>query len=707
MPRDTVPRTRVLLIRLLVIATCLTPLDCGERERFSQPPQTSEGWSLGESKSYVVNGMPGARIEDAATGQLFEFPEGGGDLTVTPILSGPEVGSSDSAFEIEYSGTGPVELLIVPAEDDIDIVLRHAPFDLIIQEGDVFEESGWIPITFEEAAPDTLSFVLLPSDDDLDDDRQFATTRISKFRHIRAKTTDPYPLKLANFKANVKLAVDELVLAVADHRRPEVERAISGILKYEVHLRERAKISAAALPCYAPFYSEDLRWFVACGLMMIDDSPESIAHETGHYFHHVLVQTAVYRTFVPRPAGHKLGMLGAKNNLIEEPAYYAEYYLKGTVGGLGGFSPERGTFLSSLGISPATTDFLDVEGFATAVLATLTRTDTTIQDFENKSTPVPVLDGDVLARFQAGFEIIAKGTNSIAGVHEELSNYLFVNGGQDDKLPAMLEPIGWSHKVTCRFIDSAGEGVAGVSARPFYKVDGVTYYLPSNGTTDDSGTYTLPRAFPGEGKLRFYYNNDSTDVDCSIPWTTPTNQVRARGDIVVENAIDLNLARYGNIDLRLYCQYSDSYYSPRWATFGPWGWQQSSEGGNDFTGTRDVIDYGYRMVEELNVSVDPRSGLVTEYQFIGTYSSTVNSAVRVLEFKGSNVPMNSYTLGEDTVFYVAHATGEVVCTDLEEFSEVSDLGDGRVVTITDYDCEGVGSVSEAKITITLSSNPGK
>ena len=506
MPRRKPTTAGLLLgfVGLLATVFALGPIGCGERERLSDPDPTTEDWILGESETYSVPAVPGARIEDPSTGEVFEFPEGGGELTVTPILSGPEIGVDDSSFEIAYTGPGPVELVVLPAEDDADIVQRHVPFDLVIQEGDFFEDAGWIPLAPAEVIPGTLRFELLHADESLAAPERRATTRISKFRRIFVKKGDPYEVTHAAFKANVRLALDELLLAVADHRRPEAERAISGILRYDVGLRERAKIAPNAAPCYAPFYTETFRWFVACALMMIDDSPESVAHETGHYFHHVLVGSDVYRTFVARPAGHKLGMLGAKNNLIEEPAYFAEYYLKGLVGGVGGFSPERGTFLSSGGIAPSTSDFMDVEGFATAVLATLTRTDSSIQDFENRTAPVPAVSGDVLSRFQACFEIIAKGTNSVSGVRDEVRDYLFANGGQDDKLPAMLEPIGWSHRVTCRFIDTEGHGVAGVSARSIYDVDGVTYYLPSGGVTDTSGQYTLPRAFPGNGKLRFY-----------------------------------------------------------------------------------------------------------------------------------------------------------------------------------------------------------
>lgn len=708
MPSRKATATRILPAALALIATALAlgPPGCGDRERLSDPGPTTEDWTLGEIATHSVPAVPGVRIEDPATGEVFEFPQGGGELTVAPILRGPEVDKADSSFEISYTGPGPVELVVVLAENDADIVQRRVSFDLAIQEGDLFEDAGWIPIVPTETVPRTLRFELLRADEGGPTPGGVRATRISKFRRIFVKKGDLYDVTHAAFKANVRLALDELLLAVADHRRPEVERAIAGHLKYDVGLRQRAKIAANAAPCYAPFYTEYFRLLVACALLMIDDSPESIAHETGHYFHHVLVGTDVYRTFVPRPAGHKLGMTGAKHNLIEMPAYFAEYYLKGTVGPSGGASPERGTFLSSKGIDPSTTDFTDVEGFATAILATLTRTDAEIQDFKVQRTPVPVVSGDVLARYQACFEIIAQGTNSVPALFEAVRNYLFANGGQDDKLPAMLEPIGWSRKVTCRFVDSNGDGVAGVSARPIHTVDGVTYYLPANGVTDDSGQYTLPRAFPGNGKLRFYYDNDSTDVDCGISWYEPTNQVHDRGDIVVENAIDLRLARYGNVSLKLYCQYTDNYHSPQWVTFGPWDWQRSEDGGNDFVGTLDIIQYGSHIVEEINVSVDERTGMVTEYRFTGTYSSLASEAVRTLAFHGRNVPMTSYTVGENTVFYVARAIGEAVCTDLEEFHEVSNPGDGRVIQVTDYNCVGTGGVSQAEIKITLKSSLG-
>ena len=527
------PGPCLLALPALLALLSLFGISGCSRDRITPPEPATEDWSLGESQVHQVAEVPGAKIEDGTSGEIFELPEGGGELTITPILEGPEVGAEDSAFEVGYTGEGPAQLLIVQEADDIDLVLRFVPFDVVIQEGDYFEDGGWIPVAAVEGATDTVRVEILPSAGALARGATSAAPRISKFRRIRIKTTDSYPIKLAQMKANVKLAVDELVLGVADHRRPAVERAVHGDLAYSVHLRERAKISPDALPCYAPFWNDDLRWFVACGLLMIDDSAGSVAHESGHYFHHVLVGTEVFKTFLPRPEGHKLATLGATYNLIEEPAYFAEYYLNGLIGSPATYNPENGSFLIGGGLRPATTNFLDLEGFATALLASLTRSDAEIRDFEGRRVRVPVVDGERIERFQAGFEIFAEGTNSVPAVLGEIRDYLFLNGGQDGKLPAMLEPIGLSYHGKIRFVDEDANGVAGVSVRPISSAEGVTYSLPTNGTTDGSGNYTLPRLFPGQARLRVYHDSDSTEVSYAVDWTIPTQQEINLGTITL------------------------------------------------------------------------------------------------------------------------------------------------------------------------------
>ncbi|MEZ4650231.1 MAG: hypothetical protein R3E97_15900 [Candidatus Eisenbacteria bacterium] len=525
------PRRSPFLVRTLTVSTCLSVLflvgslvGC-TRERITPPEPVHEDWVRGEPRTYEVGGSPGAQVADAETDQLFEFSSGGGTFTLTPISSGPEVDVEETCFEVDYTGEGVVDLLVMQDADDFDIVLRYAPFDIAVQEGDAFEEGGWIPIAVVESAAEPVRVMLLPAAEGFVAGGPGALTAtrsptISRFKRIRIKRSDDFTVKYAQMKANVKLAVDELILAVADHRRPSVEAAVAGDLAYYVHLRERAKVGGDALPCYAPFWRDDLRWFVTCGLLMIDDSAGSVAHESGHYFHHVLVGTEAYKTFRPRPAGHKLGMPGAKEDLIETPAYFAEYYLKGLIGDPGTSNPESGQFLTA-SARPATANFPDLEGFPTALLASIARNDGRIRDFEGQWVDVPVVTGERESRLQQGFEIIAKGTNTVTGVLEEIRNYLFLKG-EEEKLPAMLEPIGLSYHGKIRFVDENGAGVAGVAVRPISIVGDVTYRLPMNGVSSSNGEYTLPRLFPGPARLRVYHAGDSTEVTYAIDWNITT-----------------------------------------------------------------------------------------------------------------------------------------------------------------------------------------
>ena len=339
------------------------------------------------------------------------------------------------------------------------------------------------------------------------------------------------------------------------------------------------------------------------------------------------------------------------------------------------------------------------------MLATMTRTDTEIRDFEGNRVPVPVVGGDQRTLFEEGFEIFAKGTNSFPGVLDEMRTYLRTHGGHDTKLPAMLEPIGLSHHITCRFVDLQGDGVAGVSARPIYRVGGVTYYLPANGTTDESGDYTLPRVFPGEGKLRVYFDNDSVDVDCRIPWTTPTNQVFARGDIVVGEPIDLSLATYAIADLHFYWSYinrfNDSYSV--WQTLTTSVAFEGSFTGDTFIGSATGLDlYDWNNNGTLSVTIDSVTGEVTSFDFSNVMTRVeygVNTSVTAA-MQGGGIPMVDYSPGETSVGYRASFSGPGICGKLNEVS-LNRITINGALTQTGYACEGPDGV--AVLNIRLSS----
>lgn len=538
MSDQCIPLLRLPLLTLSAVILGLCTFGCSDRERVQEPEQTREDWSYGESRVYQVPEESGARIADTGTGKTFEMPDGGGRLTITPILGGSEVEAEDEAFEIEYTGTGPVELALVQTPDDHDVIQRHMPFDYVIQEGEVYEDSGWVPIATIESAPDTVRIVLLEADDLKSREMPVAVTRISKFKRVRVKMKPWYVSTYTLFRSNINLALGELMLAVADHRRFDVQNAIADKLAFNLDVRWRYFAGSKASNCYAPFMNPDRQKTVYCGIMLIDDSGGSIAHETGHYFHHVLVGTEVFKGFRGLPAGHELGRAGAKFNLIEDMAYFTEYYLKGLIGDPAYANPEKGTFLTSGGARPATGDFTDLEGFGVAMLASLTRSSARIQDFEGRNVAVPVVNGEVLIRFQAGYEIIASGINTVPSLREKIENYLFINGSQQDKLPAMLEPIGWSYHADCVFVDDEGEGVPGVTARSICKVGGTTYTLPKgSGTSGSDGKYRLDRVFPGNPEIRAYVDNDSIDIPVDIGWTKWTHEAIPLPGLVVKQGL--------------------------------------------------------------------------------------------------------------------------------------------------------------------------
>jgi hypothetical protein len=235
-------------------------------------------------------------------------------------------------------------------------------------------------------------------------------------------------------------------------------------------------------------------------------------------------------------------MSGAFANLIEEPAYLAEYLLKGQIGTLA--NPENGSVITNGGggeISPRTTDYRDLEGMGVALCAALIRDRSQIYNYAGVRTDVPVIAGDRVEKARDCYEIIAQGTDDILELREKLESVLQTKYGRADALPAMLQPLGWSHHIKCRFVDAGGEAISGIEACSICKTGGREYHLPWRGTpTGSDGNYTLDEFFPGESTLRIHQGADSTDLtDITIPWTRATNEEIDLGDICVEE--DSNL----------------------------------------------------------------------------------------------------------------------------------------------------------------------
>ncbi len=506
-------------------------------------------WEFGESAVYQAAPGGDARITDPISGSIFRVPGSrGGSLTVTAIVSGPQAAPEDSAFALSYTGSDPVQILVPHRSGDFDFVFGYAPFEGVVLEGDEGTDSGWLPFPVKETIGDTLVFELLapPASGGL---QEAHWQGITNFKKLSIKGLTDHGALMRLFEQNIREALQNLILVVPPARREQAMLDINGSFEPTLFVSVNTGSWLQSKPKYVPFWT-----FVPaiprCALMMKDDYEGSVAHEVGHYLHHVLVGNSQYLNFAmtPRPSDHKLGTPGARNNVIEEPAYFAEYTLNQTINQ---GSPERGTFLTSLDhvTDPTQQDFLDLEGMGVMVLASLTRQDAEIHSFYGPRVSVPVVEGGLNERYQACYEWIAQGANTIPSFRYKMHTYLSASG-QQDKIPAMLQPLGWSHYAECRFVDERGNPVLGCSARSVSIADGTTYRLPlGTPLTPTPGGYLLQYVYPGESILRIYKpNGDSLDVARNIEWGTPTNERQQWGDIVVpqENLLDL-LHRRGNI----------------------------------------------------------------------------------------------------------------------------------------------------------------
>ncbi|MDM7914497.1 MAG: carboxypeptidase-like regulatory domain-containing protein, partial [Candidatus Eisenbacteria bacterium] len=354
------------------------------------------------------------------------------------------------------------------------------------------------------------------------------------FKPLRVVKGTPRDTLFVRFEQNIRDASTNLLNAIPPARRADVIARANGPLSPKLYVDMNNPGSwFPSKPKYMPFWDHVILT-PRCALVIPNDAAPSIPHEVGHYLHHLLLDSG-YGVFATRPlsSSHAIGSPGCRQNLIEEPAYLAEYYLKGSVGGR---NPEGGGFAGS-GPSgpndPATVDFTDIEGFGMAVFASLIRDDPTILNYEGKRVAVPVVGGQRDSLFQACYEIIALGTNDIPTLLDRVRAVLAAVG-KEAKLPAMLQPLGLTYRARARIVDGAGDPIEGVTARAVSKVGTTEYLLPvCDAPTGEDGACTFRTIFPGSCTLRIYDGGDSTDVGTgvSVPWGTPTTQWIDLGDV--------------------------------------------------------------------------------------------------------------------------------------------------------------------------------
>jgi len=525
--------SRLLLVLLLV---CLA--DCTEYDNYGKNTDNNSDdgiWVTGVSKTYEIALEAGTRTEDGISGGTFVFPDGGGGtLKIRRIVKGPYTTEDMNAFTVEYSGAGKI-LLELAGKPGEQMLTGYCPLDgsgILTDDAPEGFSSIWIPLPEQAGKIGTVIFDLPVGSGQL----KSGWPGISAFKSFNQREIKD---KSEQFKAMRDSALKELIRAIPLDKQSDVRT------KYLEQMPEVYVHSSVGTPGYSPFWN-----FPYLGRKYLLFKPEShksnVAHECGHYMHHILVGD-FFNSFYSRGV-HAVGEKGARENIIEEPAFLSEYFLTGQVGAKNLIvynarkDPEMGNFCiyheQTKGPvhSPDKVDFLDLEGFGIELMAAACRTRDTILNYKEEKVTVPVLMPEMTDRtpiFRDLYGMIESGVRDMPGISLGMQTLAFLKWGGNDsfkKLQVMWQPLGYCYSAKLTFVDADGKLVEGIKASSLITIGNQEYVLNKNMNQSDSkGICLLNEVFPLTSSLRIYYKENGVDKTrdiedfFDIPWNAPTN----------------------------------------------------------------------------------------------------------------------------------------------------------------------------------------
>jgi hypothetical protein len=678
---------KILPVFILAWVFLFLFLSC-QRERLTDP-SNSTSWTIDEITPIDVNLAPGGEITDPITGGTFIFPEGGaGTLEVAEIIKAPAAPYTGIDLFINFDGDTPFSLRL-PIVDNAEMMLLGwgvPSGSLDLPAGG----EGWIALP-ATVNGDVVEFDLaMPFD--LPDKR--SNRRGYHYHHISSIPTGASDaVRLAAIRAQATTDIETYLNALPTAMQPQM----------------RAR--AAAMP---PTFYADGNYYIGFARYIWGNtvrpmigltataSENTVAHEVGHYMNHILTSDPQYLIIEDAaPDNHGLGDYHeGRTTITEDMAYFSEFLLRGSVGSSDPTEPAS----MYRSIRPLSVDAPSAEGFGCVLLARLWSADPTIGDINNLSErrPVPTVN---LAMSEI-LSLISLGATNIDQLRADVENYL-MGSGKADRLPVILERIGWRYLFYARLVDQNGEPLENVTVRKFTKANGVEYTPHTKfGTTDDDGFITTAHAFPGETTLRLEFQGDSIDVPITIDPSLPTNRMVDLGEIVVGDSLDLSRARSGKIECTVFA--SDEYLGEMhhyWRGFRWVNWGHGVFDGDTFTSSLDETDNdGNHTISTMSISVDLLSGEVTSFRWSFQWQGGPNpNQTSTWEVTGEGVPMSGFFSNDTGLSYVAELTGSVVCSSINTLSASNTDWMGNLNQLITYDCDDHDDYSggPARIRISL------
>jgi hypothetical protein len=508
-------------------------ISCSDEET---SPNKNVDFEYGNSKSYQIDATT-EYIQDEITGLTFWFPEGGsGEIVVSEISKGPETPYSGSGFSLEYSGNSELMVLVEYSPESAEypqLYLWETP--ICIFDDDLGNADRWSAVP-----PDSY-----PNDEKI----AYYLNQSSYEQEIETKRD----VILATKKKNYWIGKLPDAKDLADTRlymrwqiqdyRDLIISELSPTLRTKVENKNLEKDFDLILGkenCYKGFWWKTLftsraRMFVPTIKLTIDG--QSHAHETSHYLVHLMVGDNVQEALESQSSlfsSHGLGEIVGRNQVVEEYAYFLEYYLNSSVGGSSANLLDPYSIFLKSKRTPNNTDMPSVEGFGAVMLQMLKNDQTQIRNVaDGKLIDVPTMD---ISNTRI-FDIIAQGALNI----NDLRSNIIANLTADEqkKYQVLLHRSGWQYKVTGKIINKKGEPVKNAEVMAVVKVGGETYPAWSDllvKTNDEGKFMAISGMFGGENIIQIKTSDGTVyEVNKSIDWYTKTSDDTNLGDITIDN----------------------------------------------------------------------------------------------------------------------------------------------------------------------------
>ncbi len=510
------------------------------------PDPNGEVFQTGKSRTFSVESTPGFALTDKESGCVFRFPTGGsGDLVISPVTGGPELNEIQAErFMLKYEGTGTIDLL-VPINGTYVQAFVYGPITGAAIKTNLGENS-WGTMVEQDTIDGNLRYEILTGG--LADPLKSGSTKYkappSQYFAVSrlAFDSDDYK-KLQALYQTIRQVADLWLDALPETERLSYKKLMDKEMKYDV------------MTSSSNYYQHFNNWFVgknAVFYLRPSSSLSSVAHETGHYLTHLLCGYTKYSEIynaIPKSywglggsIEHMIGInIPGRLYVLEEYSHFTEFLATGTVENYDLYNASDVNYFSqAIAADPTKVDYPSSEGFGTLFLASLMRTQGSIHSFDltNKAkVSVPVINaplGDIIGK------ILKKGPVNVNELYNYVGDYLEGKGeGELAKLPAILEPLGWSYYANGILVDEKGQPIAGAEVRSLVVAD-KEYPGPQGGASRSKGEFTVNRLPPGNSKIRIYSNfvnslpKDSTDLDIYINPVLVTNEIVDLGTLVVE-----------------------------------------------------------------------------------------------------------------------------------------------------------------------------